>query len=198
MEVKELVGSNVKRLRLQHKLTLKQLADLANLTSGYLSLLERGLTSASLDTLEQIANCLDTGISTLFIEEAANKTPIIIRGYDYLFHKLDSQRFETSLTHFEHSNIIPLMQTVIPFGGVLPDTLCHDGEMFIYVIDGILTLDIGGDIQDLYPADSAHFMSSKCYRYWNETQYTTKIFVAKLMADASRNDNALSALEVIQ
>ena len=194
MEVKELVGSNVKRLRLQHKLTLKQLADLANLTSGYLSLLERGLTSASLDTLEQIANCLDTGISTLFIEEAANKTPIIIRGYDYLFHKLDSQRFETSLTHFEHSNIIPSMQTVIPFGGVLPDTLCHDGEMFIYVIDGILTL----DIQDLYPADSAHFMSSKCYRYWNETQYTTKIFVAKLMADASRNDNALSALEVIQ
>ena len=116
-----------------------------------------------------------------------------------LFRKLDAQRFETSLTHFEHSNIIPSIQTVLPFGGVLPDILCHDGEMFIYVIDGILTLDIGGDRQDLYPADSAHFMSSKCYRYWNETRYTTKIFVAKLMADAScGGSSTLSVSEVIR
>lgn len=199
VDIQELVGSNIKQLRLQHKFTLKQLAGLANLTGGYISLLERGLTSASLDTLEQIANCLDADISALFIEDTASRTPIIIRSYDYLFRKLDAQRFETSLTHFEHSNIIPSIQTVLPFGGVLPDILCHDGEMFIYVIDGILTLDIGGDRQDLYPADSAHFMSSKCYRYWNETRYTTKIFVAKLMADASRGGSStLSVSEVIR
>ena len=80
MDIQELVGSNIKQLRLQHKFTLKQLAGLANLTGGYISLLERGLTSASLDTLEQIANCLDADISALFIEDTASRTPIIIRG----------------------------------------------------------------------------------------------------------------------
>lgn len=195
MEVKEVVGKNVKLLRLQHRLTLKQLASLTNLTSGYLSLLERGLTSASLDTLEQIANCMDTDVSALFIDETAHKIPIIIRGYDCLFKKLDSQRFETRLTHFEHSNIMPFIQTITPYEGVLPEVLCHEGELFIYVLDGILTLEIGGKVSDLYPADSAHFISSKCYRYWNETQYTTKIFVARLMVDASKNSRILNVME---
>ena len=112
MEVKEVVGKNVKLLRLQHRLTLKQLASLTNLTSGYLSLLERGLTSASLDTLEQIANCMDTDVSALFIDETAHKIPIIIRGYDYLFKKLDSQRFETRLTHFELFISIPKIRSI--------------------------------------------------------------------------------------
>ena len=50
-------------------------------------------------------------------------------------------------------------------------------------------------VSDLYPADSAHFISSKCYRYWNETQYTTKIFVARLMVDASKNSRILNVME---
>jgi quercetin dioxygenase-like cupin family protein len=36
----------------------------------------------------------------------------------------------------------------------------HDGEEFIYVLDGMVSLDIGDDHFDLAPGDSAYYLST--------------------------------------
>jgi quercetin dioxygenase-like cupin family protein len=41
-----------------------------------------------------------------------------------------------------------------------PEPSCHDGEEFIYVLDGTVSLRIGEDAFDLDPGDSAYYLST--------------------------------------
>jgi len=63
------IGEKIKNLRLAQELTQEELANRADLTKGFISLLERDLQSPSLDTLELILNALDTSASEFFGEE---------------------------------------------------------------------------------------------------------------------------------
>ena len=48
------IGSKIKRLRIANQLTLEELANRSELTKGFLSQVERNLTSPSITTLEDI------------------------------------------------------------------------------------------------------------------------------------------------
>ena len=54
------IGAKIKRLRLTNGLTLEELANRSELTKGFLSQLERDLTSPSVATLEDILEALGT------------------------------------------------------------------------------------------------------------------------------------------
>ena len=41
-----------------------------------------------------------------------------------------------------------------------PEWSCHEGEEFIYVLDGTVSLRIGDDAFDLGPGDSAYYLST--------------------------------------
>ena len=63
------IGHKVKQLRIQKNLTLEELASRSELTKGFLSQLERNLTSPSIATLEDILEALGTSLSEFFKEE---------------------------------------------------------------------------------------------------------------------------------
>ena len=52
------IGAKIKRIRLSNQLTLEELANRSELTKGFLSQLERDLTSPSVATLENILEAL--------------------------------------------------------------------------------------------------------------------------------------------
>ena len=52
------IGKKIKRLRIQNQLTLEELANRSELTKGFLSQVERNLTSPSISTLEYILEAL--------------------------------------------------------------------------------------------------------------------------------------------
>ena len=54
------IGAKIKRIRLSNQLTLEELANRSELTKGFLSQLERDLTSPSVATLENILEALGT------------------------------------------------------------------------------------------------------------------------------------------
>ena len=54
-----LLGKNIKYYRNQKKMTQEQLAEQVNLSLGFISQVERGVTSMSLDTLVDVCNSLD-------------------------------------------------------------------------------------------------------------------------------------------
>jgi len=60
------------------------------------------------------------------------------------------------------------------------NTYQHEGEEFIYVLEGIITLFINDEKQYLYPGDSAHFKSSINHNYANYTNKICKILVASV------------------
>ena len=60
MKLRQIFASNLRRIRLDRNLTQENLADMAGLDRTYVSALERQVYSASLDTIEKLAEVLTT------------------------------------------------------------------------------------------------------------------------------------------
>ena len=67
------IGKRLKQLRTKNDLTLEDLASRCELSKGFLSQLERNLTSPSISTLEDIVEVLGITLKDFFTEEAQNK-----------------------------------------------------------------------------------------------------------------------------
>ena len=63
------IGKKLKELRLQNELTLGDLASRSELTKGFLSQVERNLTTPSIATLADIVEALGSNLSEFFHEE---------------------------------------------------------------------------------------------------------------------------------
>ena len=59
------IGDKLRRLRLQRGLTQEELADRCELSKGFISLLERDLTSPSIATLTDVLECLEPLVATI-------------------------------------------------------------------------------------------------------------------------------------
>ena len=65
MTLRQIFASNLRRIRAERELTQEKLADLAGIDRTYVSALERQVYSASLDTIERLAEILDVAASEL-------------------------------------------------------------------------------------------------------------------------------------
>ena len=57
------IGKKLKNLRIRNDLTLEELASRSELTKGFLSQVERNLTSPSISTLEDLLEALGTNLA---------------------------------------------------------------------------------------------------------------------------------------
>ena len=64
------IGLKIKELRNSKKFTLKYLSEETNLSIGFLSQLERGMTSVAIDTLAKIAK--DTAAGAVLVSAIAS------------------------------------------------------------------------------------------------------------------------------
>lgn len=58
------IGEKIRSLRLKLGLTQEELAERSDLTKGFISQLERDLTSPSVDSLNDLLNALGTDMAT--------------------------------------------------------------------------------------------------------------------------------------
>lgn len=69
MEICNLFGKNIKKYRIQSKLSQEKLGELTGLHRTYISDIERGLRSISLNNIEKLSKALNVEIYKLFIFE---------------------------------------------------------------------------------------------------------------------------------
>lgn len=168
------IGNKVKELRVDAKLTLKELSSMTGLSTGFLSQFERGLTSIATDSLQRIASALEVDLS-YFFSKPSKKSGAIMRSYEKQVMKIDSSRYINYLFTSDATDkqMMPRMVDILPSED--SETLSdyqHEGEEFLYVLEGILTLFHNGNRYELYPGDSAHYSSKTIHNYAN---YTSKI-----------------------
>ena len=70
MDVRRVIGANVRRYRLQADLTQARVADLMGVDRAYISALERGERNPTVLSLWQVAEALDIHIAKFFDESA--------------------------------------------------------------------------------------------------------------------------------
>lgn len=161
------IGNKLKELRVLKGLTLEELADRSELSKGFISQLERNLTSPSITTLMDILQCLGTSIGEFFNE--APDEQIVFGKQDY-FVKEDTEyknEIKWIIPNAQKNTIEPIYLTLQAGGSTCPDTP-HEGEEFGYVLQGAVSIHLGNKTYKAkkgesfyYTADKTHFLSSK-------------------------------------
>mgnify|MGYP000305744424 CR=1 FL=1 len=150
------IGQKVRELRIAKNLTQEELADRSELSKGFISQLERDLTSPSIATLMDILQCLGTTVSEFFQEEPEDQ--IVFRNEDY-FEKIDSElgsKTEWIIPNAQKNMMEPIRLTLAPGGATYPD-LPHEGEEFGYVLQGSVKIHVGNKVYKAKKGESFYF-----------------------------------------
>ena len=138
MSIEEQIVAKIRNLRNQNGLTQEELADRTELTKGFISQMERGLTAPSVSTLLDIVECLGTNLSDFFHEE--NELQIVYPKEDY-FEKEDEHKNSITwlIATAQSRSMEPILVQLQP-GQSMPEDKPHEGEEFGYVLDGEITV----------------------------------------------------------
>ncbi|MDO4942431.1 MAG: cupin domain-containing protein [Lachnospiraceae bacterium] len=161
------IGHKIKELRILNGLTQSELADRSELTKGFISQVERDLTSPSIATLTDILQALGTSLSEFFQEQEPEQ--IVFHKTEY-FEKIDSEyknKIEWIIPNAQKNEMEPIRLTLEPGGATVPDNP-HEGEEFGYVLSGTITITLGkqkfrakkGEAFYYIP-DKTHYLSSR-------------------------------------
>ena len=148
------IGAKIKRLRLSNQLTLEELANRSELTKGFLSQLERDLTSPSIATLENILEALGTNLKDFFSEDEDEQ--IVFSKDDFFENTQDDYKISYIIPNAQKNEMEPIIIT-LESGGQYKEEKPHQGEEFGYVLSGSIYLHIGDKKNKVKKGESFYF-----------------------------------------
>lgn len=166
------IGHKIKQLRVQKGLTLEELASRCELTKGFLSQMERNLTSPSIATLNDIVEALGSTLSDFFKEETEEK--IVFQKKDFFIDKRENYTVNWIVPNTQKNAMEPIL-IELPSGGTSFEVNPHSGEEFGYVTEGSITL-IYGEQQYQIHKGEPFYLSGKHFHYLkNEKKTLAKV-----------------------
>ncbi|WP_313893724.1 XRE family transcriptional regulator [Psychrobacillus sp.] len=161
------VGQVLKSLRKERKLTLKTLAEQTNVSISFLSQVERGKSSVTLESLKKIADALAVNPSVFFSAEHTQDDLEIRR------QKFHYQDLSNGISDAFYS---PILVTLQP-GESEGDAFSHSGHEFLFVLEGSLTVLIDGVKEDFSAQQSIMFDATKDHYWYNLTDQPVRFLV---------------------
>lgn len=165
------VGSRVRQLRKVRGHSIKELALRSGLSVGFLSQIERGLSSASVRALAKIAEALQVSIADVFPTEATGDdqqrvvASVKERKRIELADTGAVKELVTPFTQTPHLDIFIL--TLEPGGGSGDEAYAHSGEEAGFVMEGGIELVVDGKKYILGEGDSFRFNSNRPHQFRN-------------------------------
>lgn len=172
------IGTRLKQVRKQSGLTQKRLAEETGLSSALLSRIENGLTVPSIPTLETISKTLKVEIGYFFKEQKGNRfiiSPCAKRRV-ILSRNQHNQELAYELELLTEGMKDPFMEPFILSAVGKEEEVearTHDGQEFMYVLEGRMKLNLDGEAFLLKKGDAA---------YWNGAVPHTATSVGKRVA----------------
>ena len=171
------IGNKIKELRIEKNLTQEELANRAELSKGFISQLERNLTSPSIATLIDILQCLGTNLTEFFAEESDEQ--IVFRKDDFFVKKDTGLRNTTEwiIPNAQKNMMEPILLTLEAGGSTYLD-VPHEGEEFGYVLQGSIQIHVGRKVHTAKKGESFYFIPhSEHYITANKTNGAKIIWV---------------------
>lgn len=169
----------MRALRQGARLSLRQLADRAQISVGMLSEIERGLASPSIRSLRALADALAVPVMVFFRDaEHGNEPDIerIVRGKARRILRLPSNGVTKELVTPDLSGTLEvLMVTIEPGGSSGPETYTHKGEEAGLVLAGTLRLAVDDKTYLLHEGDSFRFASTIPHRFESAADVVTRV-----------------------
>lgn len=160
------IGNKLRKLRLNKKMTLKDIAEQVGCSIALMSQVENSNVSPPIATLAKLSKILEFKLGSLFEHEEEERYEIVRKGQQNnssQFIPLRNKKYP----HYHESYFrkMPNKKMTPYLINLTGDTLntasySHEGESFIYVMKGQFELFLGSQRLDLKEGDSIYFDTS--------------------------------------
>ncbi len=167
MTAEKTVGEKIKQIREIKKVSIEELAERSGMEITMVQQIEQDVNVPSLAPLIKIARALGVRLGT-FLDDSDSFGPVVVRSGEY--HK--GVRFTSQASEArEHLNFFSLAfdkagRNMEPFivdiePGLQSDYMLssHEGEEFIYVLEGAIEINYGKEVYKLGKGDSIYLDS---------------------------------------
>ena len=176
MNEKIVVGQRIRKLRAKRGLSLRALAELSNLSTNAISLIERGDNSPTVSSLHNLATALAVPM-TAFFEQQGDGQVIHLKKNRRPTSETAGVRMENLGSGLPNQQIEPFLMTIAPGGSSTSSQITHSGEELVFVLGGALICRINEQEYSLEEGDSLLFLASQPHIYLNQTKKAAQILI---------------------
>ena len=157
------LGRRVRAARLARKLTLEEVVSRAQFTVSWLSKLENGQLTPSLDGLVKLAEVLECGVETLVQGLSVPPQYVVVKqGEGRTEPSRDSRGGYVTESLADQWRDRAMNPMIVNLSGVgnrhHPDN--HDGERFLMVLEGEVRLEYGNELIHLDKGDTVYIYAA--------------------------------------
>ncbi|HXG76549.1 MAG TPA: cupin domain-containing protein [Gaiellaceae bacterium] len=162
------VGERLRAIRRLRRVTLRTLAERAELSESFLSQVERGRANASVASLKRIAAALGVNVADLFEPNGSQSRPRVLRrqARPTLAFGTLGRKYMLTPRPLEHLQVI--VGELGAGGSTGDEPYVHgDSEELLVVLSGSVHLQLGTEVFVLDEGDSIDYRSSTPHRLTN-------------------------------
>jgi quercetin dioxygenase-like cupin family protein/DNA-binding Xre family transcriptional regulator len=176
------VGKRIKQLREERKISVEELSNLTGFDVTRLKNIEEGKEKPQLGTVMKLSRALDSAVGRL-VSGMGTKLYSITR-------KNERKQISRSTSKTGKENVYSYMSLAPEVQGRHMEALIvqlekneskdlsvHNGEEFVFVLDGVANLTIDKNTYDLEPGDSAYYLSTTSHYITAKTDKATILAV---------------------
>ncbi|EFK08528.1 cupin domain protein [delta proteobacterium NaphS2] len=175
------VGERVKRVRKDRDLTLQDISRRTDLDVAFLEQIENGSVAPPLGTVIKLAKALDLKMG-YFISGDEDRPYTIVRKNDgKVVSRYSSKKgkyygygYESLAPHKKDRHMEPFLVSLEPSESD-EERSAHDGQEFIYVLEGAMEVRLGEEVYVLEPGDSIYYDSTVPHLVKNHGTDVTRI-----------------------
>lgn len=161
------VGQKIKRLRVKKGLTQEELAERTDLSKGYISQIERDLSSPSLETLFDLLEVLGCSPKEFFDEDVNQK--VIYTEDDRTVYVDEERKYRTEwlIPESNEKEMEPILLTFSKQGEFKRYEPSRS-ETFVYVLSGRIALKLGHHTYFAKAGETLYYVASDSHQLVND------------------------------
>ncbi len=175
------VGERFKRVRESRGLSLQDISLRTDIDVSMLKQIEEGALAPPLGTVIKLAKALEMKIGYFISGEEDRAYTIVRRDDRKVVSRYDSKRakyygyeYESLAPHKKDRHMEPFLVTLEP-AETEEERSAHDGQEFIFVLEGKMEVRLGEEIHILEPGDTIYYDSTIPHLVKCHGNKTTKI-----------------------
>lgn len=160
------LGSKIKEKRVELGMSQKALADITDLSPGFLSQVERDIAEPSITSLRKISKALNVAIFYFLMNDEEKR--VVVKKNERQKLEFHNSRMTYELLSPDLNRQMEMLLGELEPGAVTcDDPLPHPGEEVTYVIEGLMWIKIGDDEYTLEEGDTIYYLGSMPHQIKN-------------------------------
>lgn len=150
-------GERIKERRAEMDLSLRELAELTDLSTTFLSNLERGLANPTLASARRIALALRTPLHRLLADSSDSDLVVTKDRRRHMFFPDSNVTYEILTPQLTRKMVLFLVRVPPEAGNIMQQPLAEPTEECIVVMVGEIEIQVAGQTYQLEAGDSIYF-----------------------------------------